>query len=64
MYVGVYMYVCMYMRVCVCVYICIHLFYRLFFFNVGLLTSHHIGVCLDDICFMVILLNNKSHVIL
>ena len=23
-----------------------------------------VGVCLDDICFMVILLNNKSHVIL
>ena len=65
-YVDVYMYVCMYMRVRVYVYVYIHSLYRLFFsFLWAFLTPHLFGVCLDDIrvCFMLILLNNKTHVI-
>ena len=32
-------------------------------FSLAFLTPYLFGVCLDDICFIVILLNNKSHVI-
>ena len=56
------MYVCLYIPVRVC--ICIHSFVirTVFCFLWALLTPHLFGVCLDDICFIVILLNNKSHV--
>ena len=59
-----------------CVYVCIYMYgyegacvyiytfiYCIDCFSLAFLTTHHFGVCLDDICFIVILLNNKSHVI-
>ena len=68
------MHVCMYIDVCVymyvyvyaCVCMCVHSFIvkTVFSFMWAFLTPHLFGVCLDDIYFMVILLDNKSRVIL
>ena len=47
-----------------CVYIYVYTFIDcLDCFSFAFLTSHLFDVCLDDICFIVILLNYKSHLI-
>ena len=57
-YVGVYMYG--YVGACVYIYIFIDF---IDCFSLAFLTPHFFCVCLDDICIIVILLNNKSHII-
>ena len=67
MYIDVrYAGVCMCVCICVCVHICAFIYCIDCFFSFmwAFLTPQLFGVCLDDRCFMVIILNNKPHVIL